>query len=298
MCMLCWGKGGETAIASIYFTLFDRSHRPRTQSRGKTFFRSPIFSRNRFLSSALRSAVRRCPRHHILRSWLEKKKKKQVLLESRLWGRECSFKFRQSLKKNFKLEENFTQSTSSSSRLDPPFHRSKRLGPWDSGRGDLHPSPVPRGVLGERATSQHVRTRRNQPAKWRFPFVPPVQVGTSAVFTPSAFSTPKQNKHRTRWCHNLIFSWNRALELYFRWAQTESQKVVWFRRYSRLKWGSFFVWLKNIRHSLSLRPAETKTAGIWVLYSISRLIDDRFNKYTSYIYGADHLLGLKRPEKS
>ena len=294
MCMLCLGKGGETAIASIYFTIFDRSHRPNP-IRGKKFFRSPIFSRKPIF--VIRAALR-CPplsnaSHPEVLTWKKKKKVNPSWIQA---VRQCSFKNRQSLKKKFKLEENFTQSTSSSSRLDSPFHGSKRLGPWDSG-GDLHPSPVPRGS-SRRATSQHVRTRRNQPAKWQFPFVPPVQVGTSAGFTPSAFSPPKQNKHRTRWWNNLIFASNRALELYFRWAQTEFQKVVCFRRYSRLKCRSFFVWLKNIRHSLSLRPAETQTAGILVLYSISRLIDDWFNKYTSYIYGAGHLLGLKRPEKS
>ena len=100
MCMLCWGKGGETAIASIYFTLFHRSHRPRTQSRGKTFFRSPIFSRNRFLSSALRSAVRRCPRHHILRSWLEKKKKSKSFLNPGCEAGSAALKIAKVWKKN------------------------------------------------------------------------------------------------------------------------------------------------------------------------------------------------------
>lgn len=147
MCMLCLGKGGETAIASIYFTIFDRSHRPNP-IRGKKFFRSPIFSRKPIF--VIRAALR-CPplsnaSHPEVLTWKKKKKVNPSWIQA---VRQCSFKNRQSLKKKFKLEENFTQSTSSSSRLDSPFHGSKRLGPWDSG-GDLHPSPVPRGVLGER----------------------------------------------------------------------------------------------------------------------------------------------------
>ena len=85
MCMLCLGKGGETAIASIYFTIFHRSHRPNP-IRGKKFFRSPIFSRKPIF--VIRAALR-CPplsnaSHPEVLTW--KKKKKQVLLESRLWG--------------------------------------------------------------------------------------------------------------------------------------------------------------------------------------------------------------------
>ena len=81
MCMLCWGKGGETAIASIYFTLFHRSHRPRTQSPRQRIFSKPdFFAKSLFV---IRAALR-CPplskaSHPEVLTWKKKKKSKSFL---------------------------------------------------------------------------------------------------------------------------------------------------------------------------------------------------------------------------
>ena len=100
MCMLCWGKGGETAIASIYFTLFDRTHEPNPIAEAKNFFEARFFRETAFCHPrcAPLSAAVQC-----ITSWgpdLKKKKKSKSFLNPGCEAGSAALKIAKVWKKN------------------------------------------------------------------------------------------------------------------------------------------------------------------------------------------------------